>query len=308
VEVAQIDLINEFKQTLYLSGMSPSAVSQYPRVVGLLYDFVGGDLLGVTEEVLVRYLADLRGKKLSQVSITRYFTILGIFYDFLVVKKYITASPITSAFRRFYLKLHGKNHDVSQRRQCITVEQAKMLVESILDPMDAAVVLLLIKTGIRRHELSELNVEDVDLENMTIHVNPTGKRSNEIVYYDLETSIVLKKWLTQREKLNKNGLPALFLGKTGNRLSPPAINLIVIKHAEVVGLHDPKSKRLDKRLTPHSLRHYFSTRLREAGMPREYVMELRGDAGADAIDTYYHIDKKKLQKSYLDCVPQFGLI
>jgi integrase/recombinase XerD len=305
--VEQIDLIKEFKQTLHLTRMSPSAVSQYPRVVGLLYHFVEGDLLGVTEEVLVKYLAHLREKELSQVTIARYFTIISRFYDFLVIKKYIKASPITSAFRSFYRKPHGKSHDVSQRRQCITVQQAKTLVESILDPMDAAVVLLLMKTGLRRAELSKLDVEDVDLENMTIIVNPTGKRSNEIVYFDLETEIVLEKWSKLREKMNKNGIQALFLGRTGNRLSPPAINKIVKKHAEVVGLHDPESKRLDKRLTAHSLRHYFSTRMREAGMSREFVMELRGDSTHDAIDDYIHIDKKKLKEAYMGLVPQLEL-
>jgi len=160
---------------------------------------------------------------------------------------------------------------------------------------------------LRRHELSSLNVDDVDLKNMTIHVNPTGKRSNEIVYYDLETSIILDRWLKLREKINKNGSPALFLGRTGNRLSPPTINKIVKKHAEVVGLHDPKSKRLDKRLSAHALRHYFSTRLREAGVPREFVKELRGDTGTDAIDAYLHIDKKKLKEAYMGLVPQLDL-
>jgi integrase/recombinase XerD len=210
-------------------------------------------------------------------------------------------------FRRLYLKSH-KRHDVAQRRQCPTVEQAKLLVQSILDPKELAVVVLLLKTGMRRHELSELNVESLDLKNMIIHVQPTGKRSNEILYYDLETSIVLERWLKVREKLNKNKLDALFLDHFGNRLSGEAIYKIVIKHATAVGLHDPNSKRLDKRLTAHSLRHYFSTRMREAGMSREYVMELRGDSTHDAIDAYIHIDKKKLQEDYLALVPPLDLI
>ena len=70
----QIDLVKEFKQAIQLSGMSQTTVDQYPRIIRLLYDFVDGDLLGVNEEVLIRYLAHLRAKRLGQVSIRRYFT------------------------------------------------------------------------------------------------------------------------------------------------------------------------------------------------------------------------------------------
>ncbi len=118
----QIGLIDEFKQDLQIVGLSRSAIEQYPRIIRLLYDFTGGNLLGVTEDVLVRYLAHLRSKNLSQVTIRRYFTTFGTFYDFLVMRKYIAVSPITSAFRKHYIRSRSKRHDSSQRRQCITVE------------------------------------------------------------------------------------------------------------------------------------------------------------------------------------------
>jgi integrase/recombinase XerD len=44
-----------------------------------------------------------------------------------------------------------------------------------------------------------------------------------------------------------------------------------------------------------------------AGMPREHVQELRGDARPDAIDIYYHIDPEELRKSYLAFMPKLGL-
>lgn len=303
----QIGLMDEFKQDLQIVGMSQNAIDQYPRTIKLFYDFTGGDLLGVTEEVLVRFLGHLRTKNLSPVTIKQYFATFGVFYDFLVMKKYITVSPVTSAFKKHYLNRSLKKHDASQRRQCITIEQAKMLVESILDVKELAVVVLLMKTGLRRSEMSKLDVENVDLKSMVIYVPPNRKRSNEVIYFDKETQVVLSQWLSLRENQNKNHITALFLDRFGNRLSPKAINDIVVKHATVVGLHDPKSSRLDRQLTAHSLRHFFSTRIREAGMPREYVMELRGDSTHSALDIYYHIDRKRLQQSYLNTIPQFGL-
>jgi integrase/recombinase XerD len=301
----QIGLIVEFEADLQTRGLCDDTVEQYPMHIRAFYGFVGGNLLGVNEEVLVNYLAHMRTNKVKQTSIKRYFTILSTFFDFLVFKKYIASSPVTPAFRKHYLKSY-KRHDTEQRRQCITIRQAKTLIESILDPRERAVVVLLLKTGIRRKELSELDVTDVDIANKTIHIKPTGKRSNEVIYFDEETALVLNRWLKRR--VNKNKIPALFLDRFENRLSPIAINQIVIKHATAVGLHNPESKRLEDRLTPHSLRHFFTTRMLEAGCPREYVQELRGDTSQSAIDIYYHIDKTKLQKAYLDCVPQLGIL
>jgi integrase/recombinase XerD len=303
----QIELIKEFKEDLQVQDLSKDTIVTYPRCVKRLYAFTNGNLIDVNEEDLTKYIAYLRDKKVSQSSIIKYFTPLNAFYEFLIYKKCVKTNPVTGIKKRRYLR-NFKSHDPSQRRQCITLEQAQMLVESIYEPKELAVVVLLLKTGIRKKECSEINIDGLDMKNKTIHLTPTKKRSNEVVYFDDETAYVLDNWLKRREKENKNHIQALFLDRFGNRLSLLAISRIVEKHAATVGLHNPESKRLEDRLSPHSFRHFFTTRMLEAGCPREYVQELRGDAGRSAIDIYYHIDKKKLQQSYLDCVPQFGLI
>jgi site-specific recombinase XerD len=302
----QKNLIAEFTATLELRGKSTHTIAQYPTAVQTLYDFTGGELLDVDAEVLERYLASLRSRKLTYNTLRQYFVALASFYQFMVFKKYVTANPIPS-FRDYYLK-QSKSHDTAQRRQCISIDDAKTLVGSILDLKEKAVVVLLLKTGLRRHECSELDFDDVSMPNQTIRLKPAAKRSNEIVYFDDETAYVLNRWLKLREKENTKQIPALFLDRYGNRLSPLAICRIVTKHATAVDLHKPSSKHLEDRLTPHSLRHWFVTNLLEAGMSREMVKELRGDSQHEAIDIYYHIDKNKLRQSYLTYIPQLDLI
>jgi hypothetical protein len=48
-------------------------------------------------------------------------------------------------------------------------------------------------------------------------------------------------------------------------------------------------------------------RLRRAGMPREFIQELRGDVRREAIAIYDHIDQKELKESYLTHIPQLGV-
>ena len=301
-----LKLVGEFKQDLIERGLSPDTLKSYPGPVVSLCKFNQGDLLGVDQGVLSKYLSNLRSIGLKRISLDKQFTILSTFYKFLMFKGYIAVNPVP-AVREHYLR-EAKGHDTSQRRQFISVNQAAALVKSIHDTRDKAIVILLFKTGIRRKELAELDLKDVDMETMTINLKPTAKRTNEIVYFDSEAQYILSKWLKRRAIINSKGLKALFIDRYGNRLSVGAVNLLFEKYAEAIGLHDPDSDRLQDKLTPHCCRHWFSTVLVEAGMPRHYVQELRGDVGREAIDIYTHIDKNKLRAAYLEHIPKLGVV
>ena len=82
---------------------------------------------------------------------------------------------------------------------------------------------------------------------------------------------------------------------------------MVEKVATQVGLHDPTSERMEDHFSPHCCRHWFTTHLRRADMPREFIQELRGDVWKEAIDIYDHIDRKELRESYLAHIPQLGI-
>ena len=90
-------------------------------------------------------------------------------------------------------------------------------------------------------------------------------------------------------------------------LPSPKINRMVEKVATQVGLHDPNSDRMEDHFSPHCCRHWFTTHLRRADMPREFIQELRGDVWKEAIDIYDHIDRKELRESYLAHIPQLGI-
>lgn len=91
------------------------------------------------------------------------------------------------AVRKRYLKRY-KDNDVGQARKLVSVEDMARLINSTLDIRDKAVIALLAKTGIRRHELVELDASDVDLIGMKIRLKPTAKRTNRTVFIDDECS------------------------------------------------------------------------------------------------------------------------
>jgi site-specific recombinase XerD len=231
-------LIADFASDLIARNLSATTIRQYPLYVRIFADFFDRSLLDADENSLSSYFTHLRSKKLEQSSIKRYFTAISTFYEFAIWKRHMTQNPVLPV-RKHYLKNY-KSHDTAQRRQCISVDQAKSLVRSILDPEEKAIIVLFLKTGMRLGELVSLDVGDVDMDEMTIRLHPTGKRSNEIVYFDYETARVLARWLRQGDGAKTK---ALFIGRSGHRLSPDAIERIVTQHAVANELHDPSCNR-----------------------------------------------------------------
>jgi integrase/recombinase XerD len=260
----------------------------------------------ISKPLLKEYLIYLReDRQLRHDSIRHIFSHLNTFYEYLEDEGLTGTNPIP-AFRKRYLASY-KNEDTPQQRKLISIEDASALVASTLETRDRTIILLLLKTGIRRSELCSLDVNDVDMHALTIILKPTAKRSNRVVFFDHETAESLHRWLaTRKMRVGADG-PALFLSNQGKRLSRNQVDRLVTTHAKRVGLHNPQSKKLEDQFTPHCCRHWFTTMLIRAGMPRDFIKELRGDKRGEAIDVYNHIDKQELKESYLAHMPQLGI-
>jgi integrase/recombinase XerD len=303
----RVNLVQQFQEDCRVRGLAKATCKTYPAYVKGYANFIQPkSLLDADKNDLKSYLSYLRlEKKLRQTSIERMFSALATFYDYLIEEELVSINPVRSVQKR-YLRAY-KNSDESQMRRIISVEEASRLVNSILDTRDRAIVLLLLKTGIRCSELASLDLENVDLKEQTIRLKPTAKRSNRVVYFDNEAATALSRWNAVRQTRNVNNCPALFLNKNGTRLENHGVRGLVTKVAKNVGLHDPSSPRMEEHFSPHNCRHWFTTHLIRSGMSRDFVKELRGDVRHDAIDIYNHIDKKELRESYLAHIPQLGI-
>jgi len=253
---------------------------------------------------LLSYLEDLRARGLKQGSLSSNFSSLSTWFTFLAEEGKIAQNPIPAIQKR-YLKSYK---DEIRQRQLISVKDAAKMVKATIDTRDRAILLVFFKTGIRRNELISLDLDDVDLENQSMLLKPTAKRSNRLVFFDDETARALTRWIKSREKREiKEGEKALFTNYQGGRLHRVSISEIVRNAAMRADLHDPESDRPEDRFSPHACRHWLVTHLLRAGMPRDHVKWIRGDAMREAIDIYNHIDPEDVKRNYLACIPKFGV-
>lgn len=301
-------LIQRFADDCSLRGLSKSTCNTYiskTKAFAVYIRATGIKLLDVDKNSIRAYLYHLRNDRLlKHKSIETIYCAISAFYEFLEEEGLRSSNPVKSVRKR-YLHTYKKGDDFSSRR-IISIEEASNLVNSILDTRNKAIILLLFKTGIRINELTSLDVDDVNLEEQSIKLKMTPKRSNRLVYFDNETADVLARWLRSRKTWNSES-PALFLSNERRRIDSSTIQKMVKKCAARVELHDTNSDRMEDHFSPHCCRHWFTTHLRRAGMPREFIQELRGDVRKEAIDIYDHIDHKELKESYLAHIPQLGI-
>lgn len=262
----------------------------------------GLDPMQAEKEDLKAYLAESRARGHKLATLKKTFSTLAGFYEYLEEEKKASAAPVRYIQKK-YLRAYKPD---AETRKLISVEEAAKMVTATIDSRDRAILLVLFKTGIRREELVTLDLEDVDMSRMQIKLKPTAKRSNRIVFFDDECRETLSRWLTVRARLRPEST-ALFTGKGGSRLHGGGVWMVVAKAAQRVGLTDPHSEKLDERFSAHACRHWHATHLLRAGMNRDHVKWLRGDAMKEAIDVYNHINPEDVRQAYLAHIPVLGI-
>lgn len=303
-------LLEEYLEDAQLQGLTPDSIKDYESNLRIFMTYLDKSALEVTKADLKRFLKYLLSeRRVHPKTVSRYYSAMSSFYDTMLDDELIDSNPILP-FRKRYIAPMVKKHGIGSRRQLITIEEARTLINSILDPRDRAINVLLCKTGIRRGELVSIDLDDIDWKEQSIRLKPKAKRTNLLVFFDDEVATALKRWIKARETWSKNNEDAeraLFINQRGERLDRNGVYNLVTKYAQAVGLHDPNHADHSKRFTPHCYRHFMTTYLRRNGMQREYIKELRGDSRHEAIDIYHHIDPRDLRDAYLSAIPRLRI-
>ncbi|MCZ7382291.1 MAG: tyrosine-type recombinase/integrase [Candidatus Methanoperedens sp.] len=303
------DELKNFSKDCESRGLTKHTVQTYLCNIKVFLNHVQGNPFVVDTNTLrdfLDYLKNMdyiRGKNnlkgVCNQTMNAYFSAISTYYDFLIYTGKTSNNPVIP-FRKRYLAKQKRQYNGENSRQLISIPQMKQLINQDMPIQHKIILLIMAKTGVRRGELLSMDIDDINLVRKEIVLKPKAKRTNRLVFFDDETAGVLKIYLKWRESRAKSR--AVFISPYGNRMHKDTINDIVGIYALKLGLHDPNGN-LNKKLTAHCFRHFFTTHLRRAGMPREFIQELRGDSRNEAIDIYDHIGLDELREAYNDCIP-----
>ena len=229
----------------------------------------------------------------SNRSVNRKIASLKAYYNFLMKAEVITSSPLA---KHRALKV--------ERKVIVPISEAEM--ERLLTEVpfendfkgtrNRLLIELLYTTGIRRAELINLKMSDVDLDRKIIRV--LGKRNKERLIPLLSPTVLsLQRYLSLRNQLPVlEDAPFFFLRSSGERMYETLVYRIINEYLSVVSSKIKKS--------PHVLRHSFATHLLNKGADLNAVKELLGHSSLASTQVYTHSSIAELKKVYKNAHPR----
>jgi integrase/recombinase XerD len=153
---------------------------------------------------------------------------------------------------------------------------------------DRALIVVLLRTGMRIGELLALKVNDLDIRERKIHIFEGEKNSlGRVVYLSDDALFALRRWLSKRDQ--KKG--ALFYGRGRDQLGYSTARHLFVKYLRKAGLEDSG-------YTVHSLRHTFASELLNAGMRLECLQQLLGHHNIEMTRRYARLTDKTREEEY----------
>ena len=234
-------------------------------------------------QVIERYLVNLFHKKIDKSTIARKFSCFKSF------ERYLETQGIV-------LKLKLQRPRLDKKLPIyLTVDEIFYLLDTIPDHQlptkkpirDKAVFELLYATGIRSSELVAITFKDLDMTNKTIRIKGKGGKERIVLfgqkayerltrYFELERM----KWQSMQENI--------FLNNRCGPITTRTVQRIIEMFRTFL--------KLERKITPHKIRHSFATHLLNQGVDLRTIQELLGHSSLASTEKYTHVDLEQLTK------------
>jgi integrase/recombinase XerC/integrase/recombinase XerD len=276
------DYLNFLKTSKNLDDKS---IKAYRSDLTLFLDWLGEDAGEVDASVIESYIHMLQEeKKLKDASVRRKYASLKCFFEY--------AQSDTSIFKKVKYKMEKKLPKVLSMGDIVKIlkafddelDRCESGFQKNLCLRDNAIIEILFCTGIRIGELTCITMEDIDLDSQSVLIHGKGRKQRILFISSDEVLEKLKAWISVRDDL----LPSsshLFLNRYGGPLSIYSIENIFSKYRDLANVN--------KKSTPHFLRHTFATCLLENGADIREVQELLGHSSISTTEIYTEVSVER---------------
>ncbi len=310
----EINEISKFLNYLVIErNASPETVKAYKKDLKIFNNWLLGqknEIITVDTDIIRAFLQFLNEKNLKATSIKRRIACLRSFFSYLEENEIITKSPMKKIHRSFkipkrlpkvlsiqeleaLLKIPDKDREIINNMPAGEMDHKIKEFKIFASIRNRAILELFFATGIRISELCNLDMENLDMREKIIRVFGKGAKER-MIYFDHEGTIkAIEIYLLLRnEKLPKTN--AVFINKFCQKISPRYVEMMFKEYLKKDGI--------EKKLSPHSLRHTMATMLVENGADLRSVQEILGHSSVATTQIYTEVSlnrQKEVLKKHL---------
>ncbi len=276
----------------YLSvekGLASNTIHSYSLDLKKLFLFFQKEKIAwskAQEEDLIKFIHRQSRANLSPRSLARLISSTRSFYRFLVLDGLIAKTPAANlSTPKLWLNLP----------KFLTEQEVKNLLaqpkeKTIRGQRDKAMLELLYATGVRVSELVSLKLEDLNLDQGYVLCRGKGGKER-IVPFGRSAKGALREYLhNARLRLLKRDDPSLFLSSRGSAFTRQGFWKMLKGYG--------RQAHMEKKISPHVLRHSFATHLLERGADLRSVQLMLGHSQITTTQIYTHVSRKHLRKVY----------
>lgn len=242
------------------------------------------------------FVAEQRNPKTQQLICPRYrknlLNAVKGFYAWLVRSSYIAKNPTDTLES---IKVGNPiPHDI------FTVEELEKIMlqpntNTLPGKRDRVILELAYATAMRRMEISNLNVDDIDFEREVIFIKRGKGKKDRVIPLGKRARYYLSYYINEVRPLYKQKGNALFFTAYETRVSPSRVRFIVTKHI--------KAAKIGKRGSTHKIRHSVATLMLENGSEIRYVQAFLGHAKLSTTQIYTRVSIAKLKEVHTKTHP-----
>ena len=280
----------DFKNYLKLErGLSDNSVKSYDYDLILFKKFLIANKINDTPlnckpETIKNYLYKSFSDKKS-ISQARSISAIKSFFNYLIFEGYIKDSPISN--------IESPKQE-KKLPKVLTEEEIKKLINSIdlnheFGQRNKTIIEILYGTGIRVSELINLKLSNIFFKENIIKVIGKGNKERFVPLGEIASN-EMKIYINNRNllKIDSKYSDILFLNRYGRGLTRSMIFKIISDASKRVGL--------DKKISPHTLRHSFATHLIKNGADLRTIQLILGHESITTTEIYTHLDTLHLEE------------
>lgn len=249
-----------------------------------------------------------QGQEYADATVKSEYSSVKLLYDFLTGVRGVMEEddhPVEDLSRADYTG-NGVSKHTEDGLVYVTREEVEAMCENVLPEQalrDELIIRLMFQTGVRRGEVVDIKVDDVDRDERAISIQDSkDSTEHRSVFYQPSLDLLLNQWIDGGYRDAQSPSEYLFPTNASEKLSKTRLNTRIRKAAESAGIqevmYEDAAGNKHYRITAHALRHGHAVEALKSGLDIKWVQEQMGHSKLETTEQYLQVLDKDVREAY----------